>query len=187
MKNLYITLVIACLIFGCKSKNEKSNAELAENDSEILFQIKTNDKEDLEIFEDGILPWISIKEPESEIDNLIGSNDIVIHNEMATLVIDYPLENPVSIKIKASDPNGFTRSELALKISAEYKRLYQEEEESAEIKTIPLEERQGLINRNQTNGKYGIWGHDIDDLDLSGAVLTKAPNGEIKIELFAES
>lgn len=24
----------------------------------------------------------------------------------------------------------------------------------------------GLLNRNKTNGKYGIWGHDIDDLSI---------------------
>ncbi|WP_300027237.1 hypothetical protein [uncultured Maribacter sp.] len=82
---------------------------------------------------------------------------------------------------------GFTRKELAQKISIEYNRIYEEEEDSANTKTTPLEKRQGLINRNKTDGKYGIWGHDIDDLDLSAIILSKMPNGELKLELIVES
>ena len=187
MKNLFITILFACLISGCKTKNEKNTAELSQSSTEILFQVKTNDKDDLEIFEDGIIPWISIKNPESEINNLIGKDEIVIDKSNVTLIIDYPLNNPVEIKIKSDNSNGFTRKELAQKISAEYNRIYKEEEESAITKTTPIDERQGLINRNQTDGKYGIWGHDIDDLDLSAIILRKAENGVVKLELIVES
>lgn len=168
-------------------KNKENIAELTQNSSEILFQVKTNDKDDLEIFEDGIIPWISIKNPESEINNLIGKDEIVIDNGNVTLIIDYPLNNPVEVKIKSDNSNGFTRKELAQKISTEYNRIYKEEEESAKTKTTPIDERQGLINRNQTDGKYGIWGHDIDDLDLSAIILREAVNGEMKLELIIQS
>lgn len=187
MKNLLITILFACLISSCKTKNEGNTTELSQNSSEILFQVKTNDKDELEIFEDGIIPWISIKNPESEINNLIGKDEIVINKSNVILIIDYPLNNPVEIKIKSENSNGFTRKELAQKISTEYNRIYKEEEESANTKTTPIDERQGLINRNQTDGKYGIWGHDIDDLDLSAIILRKTENGEIKLELMVES
>jgi archaellum component FlaG (FlaF/FlaG flagellin family) len=186
-KNLFITILFTCLILGCKTKSEKKTAQLIQNTSEILFQVKTNDKDDLEIFENGIIPWISIKNPESEIKNLIGKDEIVIDNDNATLIIDYPLNKPIEIKIKSANSNGFTRKELVQKISIEYNRIYKEEEESAETKTIPIEERKGLINRNQTDGKYGIWGHDIDDLDLSAVILRKTDKGELKLELIVES
>ena len=38
-------------------------------------------------------------------------------------------------------------------------------------KVLPIEMRRlnnGLLNRNQTNGMYGIWGHDIEDLSIDG-------------------
>lgn len=187
MKIRCITILIVCLAFACKSKKEKDTAAVAQNSSEILFQVKTTDQDYLEIFEDGIIPWISIKTPEAEMDNLIGKDEVVVHKDNATLIIDYPLNNPVAVQIRALNSKGFTRKELIEKISATYKRIYKEEEASAQVKTIPLEERQGLINRNQTNGKYGIWGHDIDDLDLSSVILRTADNGEIQLELIVES
>ena len=188
MKNLIITILLACqFIVGCKSKNDKNTAELSQTSSEILFQVKTTDEDYLEIFEDGIIPWISIKDPQPEIDYLIDKDEIVISKTNAILIIDYPLENSVEVKIVSNNPDGFTRKELAQKISAEYNRIYKEEEESAKTKTTPLEQRQGLINRNKTDGKYGIWGHDIDDLDLSAIILSKMENGELILELIVES
>lgn len=187
MKNLINFILLSLLIVSCKSQNDKKTPEIIQNNSEILFQVKTTDKDDIELFENGIIPWISIKNTESEIENLIGKDDIVIKSNHAILTIDYPLNNPVEIKIKSNHSNGFTRKELAEKISAEYKRIYKEEEDSAKTKTIPINEREGSINRNQTDGKYGIWGHDIDDLDLSAIIVKKADNGEIKLELIVES
>jgi len=31
-------------------------------------------------------------------------------------------------------------------------------------KVLPIDLRKGLLNRHKTDGVYGIWGHDIDDL-----------------------
>lgn len=189
MKNLLIILLSTSLFFlACKSKNDKNTVSSSDTSSEILFEVRTTDEEYLEIFEDGIIPWISIKDPKPEIDHLIGKNEIVINKTNVILYIDYPLENAVEINLTSNNPMGFTRKELAQKISIEYNRIYEEEEEdSANTKTTPLEERQGLINRNKTDGKYGIWGHDIDDLDLSAIILSKMPNGELKLELIVES
>ena len=188
MKKLLVSILFACLIVvGCKTKNDKNTAELSQTSSEILFEVKTTNEDYLEVFEDGIVPWISIKDPQSEIENLIGKDEIVISQTNVILLIDYPLENAIEINIKSNDSNGFTRKELAQKISTEYNRIYKEEEESAKTKTTPIEERQGLINRNKTDGKYGIWGHDIDDLDLSAIILRLMENGELKLELIVES
>jgi hypothetical protein len=96
------------------------------------------------------------------------------------------LITPVEIKIKADNSKGFIRKEFAPKISAKYNRIYKEKEELAKTKTTPIEERQGLINRNQTDGKYRIWGHDIDALNLSAIILRKEGKGEIKFELLVE-
>lgn len=153
----------------------------------ILFQLKPDDKKELEIFEDGLIPWISIKDPQKEIDRLIGKDDVVIKDNTAVLVIDYPLNKPVEIEIKSNESIGFKRGELIQLVSKEYKRIYKEEEKSAKTKTVPLEDRQGLVNRNETDGKYGIWGHDIEDLDLAAITIHKSNDGKTILRLIVES
>ncbi|MFD2908017.1 hypothetical protein ACFSX9_04640 [Flavobacterium ardleyense] len=185
MKNLFIKILFSCLILGCTNKNEKNTSEVVQNSSEILFQVKTDDKTMSEVFEDGIIPWISVKNP--EIENLIDKDEFVIDSNNVTLVIDYPLAKEIEINIKSNNPKGFTRKELAQKISIAYNEIYQEEENSAKTKTVPSSESKGLQNRNQTDGKYGIWGHDIEDLDLSAIIVRTLSNGELRLELIIES
>lgn len=151
----------------------------------IEFGLKAN-KEDLKIFEDGIIPWISIDKPEDEINRLIDADKVAITYSEIILIIDYPLNKPVEFIIKSSG-KGFTKKQLVLEISKKYHEIYKAEESSARTKTIPVEKREGLINRNETDGKYGIWGHDIGDLDLSSAQVYKMENGKIKVFLGIES
>ena len=109
---------------------------------EVAFEVSTDDPEDLEIFEDGVIPWISIKEPEKVWDKLEGKEEVVIKENEAILFLDYPLSKDLKLPIKADSTAGFTRGELILIISRNYKRIYTEEEASAEVKTIPLEKRE---------------------------------------------
>lgn len=190
MRNYYLIVFAFLLLTGCENKtsdnSNKSNTETS-SATEIYFQVKTDNADDLEVFEDGIIPWISIKEPDKEIENLLGKDDIVLKCDSAVLLIDYPLNNPVEIIIKPLTKQGFTKKELILAISKEYHKIYNDEEETTKTKTIPLNEREGLINRNQTDGIYGIYGHDIDDLDLSAIIIHTNQNGIIKLELAVES
>jgi len=179
MKKIII-LSLIILIIGCKNKNAKSVSK--NTTTEILIKV-SNQKD----FEGEIMPWISIKNPEKYIANLIDKENVIIKQNSAILIIDYPLKKPVEIEIKSASLKGFNKKELVQIISSEYKRIYEEEEKSTSIKTIPLKERKGVINRNKTNGKYGIWGHDIDDLDLSAIIIRKTENGKIVIELYVES
>jgi hypothetical protein len=68
-----------------------------------------------------------------------------------------------------------------------YHEIYKEEERTANTKTIPLNKREGLVNRNKTDGKYGVWGHDISDLDLSSIEVHKNSNGHFTLVLNVES
>ena len=50
-----------------------------------------------------------------------------------------------------------------------YQEIYKKEEETSTKKAMPLSEEDpdsSLINRNKTDGCYGIWGHSIEDLVL---------------------
>lgn len=192
MKRLLLLTILYFLTLGCSTSNSELNqipetAFFERTSSEITFQVKVSNQDDLEIFEDGVIPWISIDRPEKSLKNLINKDEIVIRSNKAILLIDYPLNKPVKIEIKSQNSNGFSRANLIKLISEEYKRIYQEEEESTKTKTVPLEEREGLINRNQTNGIYGIWGHDIDDLDLSRIIVHQEKNNIPILELYIES
>ena len=112
--------------------------------------------------------------------------EIVIPFENATLVLAYPLTNPAQVPITAAIPQGFTRAELVKHICDEYRHVYDAEEETAETKTIPREERSGNRERNRTDGAYGIWGKDLDELVLASARWTRQSDGKVMIEVFVE-
>lgn len=150
----------------------------------IDFKIKANEEDiELEIDTDGFVPWISIDDP--EIERLIDPNEIVISNSSINLYIDYPLNKPVTFELKTNS-NGFTRKNLVEQISQKYHLIYLEEEETAETKTLSNEQRK-ILNRNQTDGKYEVWGHDITDLDLNGFDVYEDKNKKITIVLGIES
>jgi len=92
-----------------------------------------------------------------------------------TLVIDYPTSTPYKAKIKTGK-KGMTRIQLADKICKHYRKMYAEEDATSGGDTghIP-----GMLNRMPSEGKYGIWGHDIGDLVLCSATVKK--NGEIHL------
>jgi hypothetical protein len=96
------------------------------------------------------------------------------------------LNKPANFILKSTS-KGFTIKQLVLEISKKYNEIYNEEEKSARTKTIPVDKRKGLINRNETDGKYGVWGHDIGDLDLSSIEVYKTKDGKFQIVLGIES
>ena len=96
-------------------------------------------------------------------------------NKEYTLVIDYPTSVPYKAKIKTGK-RGITRLKLADKICKHYGKMYREEDKTAGGDPGHIS---GMMNRNQSGGKYGIWGHDIGDLVLVDAVVYK--NGNIHL------
>lgn len=72
--------------------------------------------------------------------------------------ITYPLE----VVVEGSVEKVSTIGELLWKVAQMYDKIYKEEEETTSVE---------VGHRNQTNGKYGIWGHDIGDLVFEGVVV----------------
>ena len=130
---------------------------------------------------------IHLHDPGPALARLDQPDEIVIPFAHAILVIDYPLSNPATMSIDAPLPIGFTRAALIKAICDEYAHVYDAEEGTAATKTIPVEERGTLRNRNRTDGAYGIWGHDLEDLVLTAARWSRQPNGTVQIELHVES
>jgi hypothetical protein len=130
---------------------------------------------------------IHLGDPEKALVSLDRPDEIVIPFEHALLVIDYPLTTPATVPISAPFPIGFTRGALVQAICDEYAHIYEAEEGTAATKTIPVEERGTSRNRNRTDGAYGIWGHDLQDLVVTAARWTRETDGTVKIELHVES
>lgn len=158
----------------------KQTSDIGKLQKTIVFEVKSDSKD----FENGIQPWASLENAKKDLINLIKKDEIVISDKKITLIIDYPLTTAYEFNL--SSINGFTRETLLSEISKHYYKLYEEEEKSATIKTIPMEKRT-MYNRNETNGKYGIWGHDIADLVLTDIQVYKANNGKIIITLGIDS
>jgi hypothetical protein len=125
-------------------------------------------------------------DPERTLSVLDRPDDIVIPFPQAVLVIDFPLTTPATVPIEAPLPLGFTRSALIKAICDEYSHIYDAEEGTAATKTIPRAERGPMRGRNRTDGAYGIWGHDLQDLVITAARWTRQSDGMVRIELHVE-
>ena len=124
--------------------------------------------------EDGLepSPYIHLtKESNKESVRYLSSpREQVIPTAQATLIINYPVTYEKRVLLRAANGKAFTRVELVRKIAKAYQDVYVEEANTA---TLPIETMQArtngksmLINRAPTDGKYGIWGHDLNDLLL---------------------
>ena len=203
ISTLTIILFTSFLNCSCRqSNNSATNSQIALTNNElaqtnmqadslgpIILTIDFKQKafgEDLQTFEDGFIPWISIDNPKAGFKNLIDADKIILPFTTAKIIIDYPLNFPATFDITTMG-QGFTRKQLITEISEKYHEIYKLEESSATIKTVPLDKRKGLINRNQTDGKFGVWGHDISDLDLGQIEVHKNSQGQITLTLGVES
>lgn len=142
---------------------------------------------DPEYVEDGPSPYVSIENPAKDIKFLDDSDEIVISSTELNIVVDYPVTGVWQFRITSDNPKGFTRAGLANGISRVYHFLYADEERTTKIKVIPLAQRKKLLNRNRTDGKYGIWGHDIGDLVLHTVELFRAADGRLYALLGIDS
>jgi hypothetical protein len=149
--------------------------------STINFALRTDDTKN---YPDGMIPFIRIDSPQLDISHLIDKDEIIIRDTRIMIIIDYPVTS--IYKFELTSEEGFSRGQLIKEISKHYYALYDEEERTANIKTLPMDQRT-MYNRNRTNGKYGIWGHDIGDLVLTDISVYKNFRGEITLVLGIDS
>lgn len=130
---------------------------------------------------------IRLADPERALAALAKPDEIVIPFEHANLLIAYPLTVPATVPIQAALSFGFTRGELVRAICEEYANVYEAEEATAATRTVPPPERAGRPERNRTDGIYGIWGHDLDELVLTSLRWARGADGVVAIELHVEA
>ena len=104
--------------------------------------------------------YISIEHP--NIEGQRFPDEIVIPMNEIRVEYTYPLSKRTVMFFNADNETGFTRAELARKVCEGYQKIYQIEEEAVgNPGNLP-----GMLNRATSEGPYGIWGHDIQDLVL---------------------
>ena len=87
-----------------------------------------------------------------------------------TFSYDYPLSNTASFKHKlTADMNAGQILKLARK---DYERIYREEDKSTRV-PVTVGKNGPLFNRDRSDGKYGIWGHCIEDLFFEGIKINE--------------
>ncbi|KAI5480819.1 hypothetical protein MNV49_007229 [Pseudohyphozyma bogoriensis] len=90
--------------------------------------------------------------------------------------IEYCLRKPTKFKLRPDDENvGFTREEIVKGVVEMYTRVYKVEDETKTVS--PSLHRVGNVislNRPATDGKYGIWMHDLADLCLHSATYDES-------------
>jgi hypothetical protein len=98
-----------------------------------------------------------------EEDLRLDKDEIVVRQRQVEVEYTYPLTRPVRFTHTTSNPDGFSRREICEQIMQKYHDIFAEEEADAggDPGTIP-----GMWNRQTTQGRYGIWGHSLDQLVL---------------------
>jgi len=148
----------------------------------MKIEIAVGDYVHLETWKKGDKLWSEWIEQDDEYKDIIKKLDAkeeILPAGEYHLVIDYPLSRPYRESITFANP--VKREEIVEIICNRYRKIYKLEDITSNInpsgiicnryrKTYKLEDITSNINprynRVHTDGEYGIWGHDLSDLNL---------------------
>ena len=116
--------------------------------------------------------------------NDLAGLELPMSDSFGQVVMHVPRERLAEIVMELRDEYGFN---MCIDVTAVDYADYEAEEGSAHTKTVPLDERGAMRGRNRTDGAYGIWGHDLEDLIVTAARWTRRSNGSVVIELHVET
>ena len=185
--HLTIVATLLIVLLGCRKAEQQTDGSNRKGPPTQVLTTITFQVDDPERKSEGPSPYVNLADPEKDLKQMRNAEEVVFSGTNLIVVLDYPLRKEVTFPISASSPSGFTRAELVRKVADLYKRVYDEETQTSKIAVIPLEKRKGLINRNETNGKYGIWGHDLGDLVLHTIEISRAADGTVLASLGIDS
>jgi hypothetical protein len=102
-------------------------------------------------------------------------NFLVTPVDRILIQFDYPLNN--AIQLEFENTGGFTALDFLRCVHEGYLRIYQEEEAAVGNPGHIT----GMFNRATSSGPHGIWGHDMEDLVLEGAMEIEPGKFELMI------
>lgn len=165
-------------------KNAQKPKKLKKAGKEITFSSKY---EDYDYGGDNENPYIYLASYEESIACQKNKNEIVLKSNKAIVVATYPLNGEFLFEISTKNKNGFTRKAIAKEIGKIYEYIYETEDKSSNEKVVPFDDRGTLMNRNETDGIFGIWGHDLGDLCLGGIYVYMDTDGNYYLTLGIDS
>jgi hypothetical protein len=183
---LFILAALALAFASCRKATPTVDAKPGKPAAVTLAKV-TFQVDDPEDKADGPSPYVHLADPKKDLERMRKPQEVVYKGTELTVILEYPFSKEFEFPIRASSPDGFRRAELAEKIAALYKQVYEEEARTSKVPVIPPDQRKGLINRNQTAGKYGIWGHDLEDLVLHEIEISRMPDGTVRADLGIDS
>jgi hypothetical protein len=111
--------------------------------------------------------WMDLGDVRENFSILLNADEFVLETPEATLALTYPLNMAATRVIRPENGKAFTRGELVKLIEETYQELYRLETDSQSLPTPPVHERGSFINRPESDGIFGVWGHDLGDLGVS--------------------
>lgn len=93
----------------------------------------------------------------------IHTDELMQAEPTLQFTVTYPLRNPFHFSETHADGSGWTQRQFMDAVQRAYVAIYEAEGPD------PGQCSDVLLNRAETSGPYGIWGHDLDDLYLEGA------------------
>lgn len=111
--------------------------------------------------------WMDLRDVRENFATLLDADEVVLEATEATLVLSYPFDIAATRVIRPTNGKSFTRGELVLLINETYQEIYRLEDNSQSSPTPPVHERGTYLNRPESDGAFGIWGHDLDDLGIA--------------------
>ena len=125
--------------------------------------------------------YVPLDDPREALQYMHNKDELVIQSKTVKLIIDYPMRSPYEEIIASASGDGFTRAELTMIIAGRYQAVYEEEARTSSV-GLKSHSSSGMfsLNRHATNGRYGIYGHEICDLLLHSVHHNKLTN-EIRL------
>jgi len=108
--------------------------------------------------DDDPSPYIQLEHPQWDLDHVMAADDVVIPGRRRIWFgVSYPLRQEYIFQLQGDvQGGGFTRRRVAAGVAELYQYIYEAESESAAV-----------LNRGvTTEGRYGIYGHSLEDLVL---------------------
>ena len=132
--------------------------------------------------ETGPFNWINLRDVPENFSRLLNASEVVLEAAEAILVLTYPLKVAATRSIRPADGKAFTRGELVRPIDETYREVYRLETNSQSSPTPPVHERGQLLNRPESDGIFGIWGHDLEDLGVTDIKVYRI-DGQVWLDL----
>lgn len=122
----------------------------------------------------------SVNNPNAMDGELLYENQIVIPDTEIFIHVEFPVLRPKKVKVRSSDPLGFSLSRLLQTIQSVYKWVYSHEEQTSTIRTFTIEKECHCVNVSTNTTKNNLFKEEKnDDKECSICLDTQTENERV--------